>query len=824
MGNFFQPIPENEELQSTSSLRSSFLPKTWFASIQKSFESVLLERGVLFTLIGLCVSQSTMMQEMNPFAFAFFAAVYMSRWDRAPHVLIGFAIGVLLGNWVETSILLLTSTLFMVVGRHMLRGAHEVWIGVTAALLWFVMHGAMLGVQTLFGETTMEPYFILTMESALVGVLIPMFMTIIPILALNKRIKEMGTDEVISVILLFGAVLAGCVQWSTEMFSVEHTLARYMVVLFALAAGPALGSTAGVVTLMAISLSTETSVTGLGILAFTGLLAGMLRKLKRIGMALGMFVPTLFFCLYTPNGETIYISMEFLQTGIAFLLLILTPHSWLTTLSRKIPGTYEYDHEQREYVKKVRDTSVQKIAQFASVFRLLSNSFRQDYGTYEQIKAEMVQDRKKFARFLVERSCINCSQGKACRDPHAQSTSMIVEKIILEMERNGGSVKRSLLNELTNQCRKNETLLQLLYKEYPEYEAQRTLKQHIYESREMVAVQLKGMAKIIKSFSSELQKEEEQYHEQEDRILNLLHRKRIVAERVEIYQYKKGNMDIDIFIPLKIYNEEVHEAIGPILSGITEDPLVLERYEKMSIDSLVRMTFRSDKKFEVESGMVYVAKDGQFVCGDSSATFDIGQGKVALALSDGMGAGIPASKDSQTAIRLLEELLRAGIKEEVAIQSINSILALRSKEDSFSTLDLTIIDLVDAKANFMKMGCAPTFIIRGQQIQKINVSSIPMGILNEFEVDSMPMQLRAGDIVVMMSDGVYEGAPGIENYDVWMKRLLKERADLSPQEIAESLIEEVMKCNSQVAHDDMLVVAAAIQHRTPEWASVRSTA
>ena len=51
------------------------------------------------------------------------------------------------------------------------------------------------------------------------------------------------------------------------------------------------------------------------------------------------------------------------------------------------------------------------------------------------------------------------------------------------------------------------------------------------------------------------------------------------------------------------------------------------------------------------------------------------------------------------------------------------------------TLDLAIIDLRDAKAKFLKVGSTPSFIKRGDKITKIQASNLPIGILEEVEVD-----------------------------------------------------------------------------------------
>ena len=124
--------------------------------------------------------------------------------------------------------------------------------------------------------------------------------------------------------------------------------------------------------------------------------------------------------------------------------------------------------------------------------------------------------------------------------------------------------------------------------------------------------------------------------------------------------------------------------------------------------------------------------------------------------------------------KLLQKILQSGIEEKVAIKSVNSVLSLRTTDEIFSTLDLAMIDLQNASAKFLKICSTPSFIKRGDKVIKIHSSNLPMGILDDFEVDVVSEQLKAGDLLIMMSDGVFEGPKHVENYDLWMKRKIKE--------------------------------------------------
>jgi stage II sporulation protein E len=202
---------------------------------------------------------------------------------------------------------------------------------------------------------------------------------------------------------------------------------------------------------------------------------------------------------------------------------------------------------------------------------------------------------------------------------------------------------------------------------------------------------------------------------------------------------------------------------------------------------------------------------------------DLGVGKYAVAISDGMGNGVRAHFESNETIKLLQKILQSGIEEKVAIKTINSILSLRTTDEIFSTLDLAIVDLQDGSSKFLKIGSTPSFVKRGDKIFKIQSSNLPMGIIDEFDVDVVGEKLKAGDLLIMMSDGIFEGPKHVENYELWMKRKISEIKTENPQEVADLIMEEVIRTRSGKIEDDMTVVVSSIEHNTPKWASIPVT-
>jgi stage II sporulation protein E len=208
--------------------------------------------------------------------------------------------------------------------------------------------------------------------------------------------------------------------------------------------------------------------------------------------------------------------------------------------------------------------------------------------------------------------------------------------------------------------------------------------------------------------------------------------------------------------------------------------------------------------------------------GDSYTTVELANGgKFAVAISDGMGNGERAKQESRSALTILEQLLKSGMDETLAIKSVNSILNLRSSDDVYATVDVALVDLYNADTTFMKIGSMPSYIKRGLSIIPICANNLPIGILNEIDVDLIRLQLQADDLLIMMTDGVF----GTNGYDSererWIMRCISEIQVEDTQCFADMLLEKVMRSNGGSIDDDMTVVVTRIQRHHAPWASFR---
>ena len=89
-----------------------------------------------------------------------------------------------------------------------------------------------------------------------------------------------------------------------------------------------------------------------------------------------------------------------------------------------------------------------------------------------------------------------------------------------------------------------------------------------------------------------------------------------------------------------------------------------------------------------------------------------GSGKIAVALSDGMGKGEAAARESERAVNSVLSLLKAGMDPEMALQVLNLLWSMSNRKEMFPTLDLALLDPESRELVIYKIGAAPTVVVR----------------------------------------------------------------------------------------------------------------
>ena len=182
-----------------------------------------------------------------------------------------------------------------------------------------------------------------------------------------------------------------------------------------------------------------------------------------------------------------------------------------------------------------------------------------------------------------------------------------------------------------------------------------------------------------------------------------------------------------------------------------------------------------------------------------------------LSISDGMGSGPSAYRESEQVIELLEQFLEAGFRKETAVRLIHAALMLQDN-GSFSSIDLCTVDLFTGLCEFLKIGAAATFLRRTGWVEEILSTSAPVGLTQEIEMETVKRQLEPGNFVVMVSDGVLDSLPQ-EDADGVLKEIVAAQETENAAEMAENIIKEVLRMGQCRPEDDMTVLVGGFWER-----------
>ena len=128
-----------------------------------------------------------------------------------------------------------------------------------------------------------------------------------------------------------------------------------------------------------------------------------------------------------------------------------------------------------------------------------------------------------------------------------------------------------------------------------------------------------------------------------------------------------------------------------------------------------------------------------------------------------------------------------------------------STRECSSTVDLMELDLMTGAASFIKSGAAPSFVVRGGVVHRLQAGTAPIGIICALDVQSTPFTLKAGDTVVLISDGILQDDPDCK----WITSYLTGASNLSPEEIVYRIC---LHAAQGEKHDDCSAIALRIQN------------
>ena len=207
-------------------------------------------------------------------------------------------------------------------------------------------------------------------------------------------------------------------------------------------------------------------------------------------------------------------------------------------------------------------------------------------------------------------------------------------------------------------------------------------------------------------------------------------------------------------------------------------------------------------KIDVVFGTASIGKHKAVVSGDTYTMKALPEGKYLLVLSDGKGHGKVAHAYSSQTIELVEQMYAIGFDTATIVANINGLLAGNTSEN-FSAMDICLVDTIAQTVHFLKFGSSVSVYESNQTAELIQGENLPLGIVQSASCKSIDRYAKAGDVIVLASDGVTDT---FENPRAFLEFVAGERLR-NMQMLAESVLEESLARAKQAPEDDMTVIA-----------------
>ncbi len=329
------------------------------------------------------------------------------------------------------------------------------------------------------------------------------------------------------------------------------------------------------------------------------------------------------------------------------------------------------------------------------------------------------------------------------------------------------------------------------------------------ESRNIMSGQLNQISKIIEEYSHEMYDFVKITGEEEEYIRHKLKGRKVYMDKImgiENRRHKKeylitAKCEKGVTIGTREIAEVVSEAFGKAY-------MPSRNCRKVISNEFTTTTYVEEANFYVLHGAARKARGESGISGDNYSLKELENGQVLMGISDGMGYGASACLESETVIELLEQLLDSGFDGDTALKMINSVMIMNSEEEHPATLDYGVIDLHSGMCDLVKIGAATTFVKRGNWVETIKSTSMPLGMFAEVDYDSTSKKLYDGDLVIMVSDGVID-ALNTEDNDGKLVEIIRDIDGGSPKEIADCILEKAVSDKSRLT-DDMTVLVTGI--------------
>ena len=622
-----------------------------------------------------------------------------------------------------------------------------------------------------------------------------------------NSIKEINSnyffanEEIISVGILICLIIAGIGDLSIFSVHLRSLVGITTIAVFAFIGGSGIGASIGIAMGFIIGITNGSIESLVTLYGLCGLMLGIFKDMGRIFSSLAYLVVYIIISVYA-NNLTFAVGVEVLL-GLGLFLLI--PKDVIAFAEKEFNNEKKAEIINDAHLIGIKNEFVNRLNGLKSILSTLSSSISNlggnDILSLNNKGSAMIDN-------LADRVCYNCELKQKCWDRNLYATYEGFSELLSSCENNYISFPKNL--EKT--CVKKRSIMKNAQEIVNNYTVNEALKTKLSEGRKLVANHINSISLTMGDMIRDFEKDINICTEIDKILKKAFNKERISYKDVFCYLDKKGRMKIKVLLNEGDGEIYCQKKILPIINTLVKVPVSISK-EGYRIDPKTgegSIEIEEKPKFNITSYAANRAKEGETYNGDSYSFNDNIDGTYLTLISDGMGSGPEASSESKLAVDLVEKFMESGFNYKTAIDTVNSIMAMKFNEDEkFTTMDINLIDLYTGEAEFIKIGGVVSFVKRGDKIFPVKSNSLPFGILDSVEINSETFKLKHGDVIVSISDGVLDIDKKMAGSYSWLEEYLQ-YSESNPSALSRDILERAIVLSGGKVKDDMTVLVSKI--------------
>lgn len=471
----------------------------------------------------------------------------------------------------------------------------------------------------------------------------------------------------------------------------------------------------------------------------------------------------------------------------------------------RLSGMFLDWEPQMQNPEQLNLRSGQRLNEYAESFEQLSRTFHQMNRYKDDFTAEELS---RMQSEVTGRVCVSCSQCALCWEQEDTSMYQVLYRFLQSLQR-GNAVEESA-RELQEYCPYSNEMVEQVLQVFEKARLNMAWYNRLQENRDVIAQQLNAMAYIMEDCAREEQDVTLREAKSAASIRYAVKEMGAVTEALRILEVSGGKLEVLFQGRTKGKKCISVREMAKIISSITGHSFSPLREGKALLgEKSAQLVFCENSRLSAHYGVARAVREDEQVSGDNFSFQILNSGKCVMCVSDGMGSGYAACKESEMVIDLIEKFMEAGFHPDTALRMMNSAMVTHGENNLFSTVDLMCMDLDSGVADFYKIGAAATFIRHGGEVRAVDCSGMPAGVFANLRIAKVSEQLESGDFIVMVTDGVLEHLH-VPDAKETMADIIKNVSTNNPARFSKDILEQILLFTGGQVRDDMTVLTAGI--------------